>query len=278
MTEHRDFVVYAYSRPDWTFYYIGKGRPCRPYVQRRVVKRPEDKRHIHILHRGLDNSTAIEYEKNLILFYGRKDIYPDWGILRNLTDGGEGSTGYLFTDEHRNKLSRSNSGKVRSLEQRKRLSRSKMGEKNPMYGKPSPVKGEKNRLYTPLNWFHPVCGEVFNKSASDLIRMFPEQMLKKTHLSDVRKGIQSNHKGWRTISCPLDRDNLVLSRSGKNHPNYRPLNWFHPTCGEILNVSSPELCKLFPEQSLNRKQLNKVSKGLLECHKGWRPICCPIKP
>lgn len=277
MSNHLDFVVYAYSRPDWTFYYIGKGRPNRPYSNKRKVKRPLDKKHIHILHKGLSNSTAVEYEKALILFYGRKDLYPQWGILRNMTDGGEGTVNYVFTTQHRENLSIANSGKIRTKEQRENMSNSKMGPKNPMYGKPSPVKGSKHRLYAPFHWFHPICGEVLNKSASELVEMFPEQSLKRNSLGLLRRGVLLHTKGWRTLSCPIGGE-MYIKHEGRYHQNYSPLSWFHPLIGEIYNKTCSEMCKLFPEHKLSSGNLRKVSRGEITNHCGWKPICCPIKP
>jgi len=46
---------------------------------------------------------AFEAEKFLISFYGRQDLGT--GILRNRTDGGEGISGLVFTEEHRRRIS-----------------------------------------------------------------------------------------------------------------------------------------------------------------------------
>jgi hypothetical protein len=284
MSNHQDFVVYAYSREKedrfgrkGTFYYVGKGKPNRPYENKRRVKRPKGVDRIHILHKNLDNKTAVECEKKLILLYGREDIYPEWGILLNLTDGGEGTIGYTFTDLHRENISKANKGRKRSEEQKRFLSESRRGKDNPMYGKPSPVRGNKHRLYMPLNWFHPVCGEVYNKSACDLVRMFPEQLLLKGALCNVRKGVFSNHKGWRPLCCPIDGD---ISTGGRDkfRRGYRPLNWFHPDVGEVFNKSPSEIKKLFPRHKVSIGNLLKVSKGIIFQHGGWRALCCPITP
>jgi hypothetical protein len=113
----RKFLVYAFCRDDGTFYYIGKGTKRRPYSKRLIgIKPPADKNKIIILHQDLDEATAFEYERNLIAFYGRKD--KNEGLLRNMTDGGEGVAGWVPDSEWRRKKSES-----------------MKGEGNPFYGK-----------------------------------------------------------------------------------------------------------------------------------------------
>ena len=145
-----NFVVYAYCRKDGTFYYIGKGRPLRPYGKRREgIKPPADKDRILILHSGLPEQTAFDYEGKLILFYGRKDLGT--GLLRNMTNGGEGVAGWIPDEEWRKNKSDSMSGngnpmfgvritgrKNPHLSQLNKILnplRSLGGENNPMYGK-----------------------------------------------------------------------------------------------------------------------------------------------
>lgn len=120
------FLVYAFCREDGTFYYIGKGTNRRPFAKRKIgIKPPCDKNQIIILHSNLDEATAFEYEKSLILFYGRKDQCT--GLLRNATDGGEGVAGWNP-----------------SAEWREKKSKSMKGEGNPFYGRqhtPDVMKG-----------------------------------------------------------------------------------------------------------------------------------------
>jgi len=95
-----NFVVYAYCREDGTFYYIGKGKPDRPYSKRRKgINPPRDRSRILILHEGLSEGVSFEYEKKLILFYGRKDL--ETGLLRNKTNGGEGVSGWVPSENWR---------------------------------------------------------------------------------------------------------------------------------------------------------------------------------
>ena len=96
-----NFVVYAYCRKDGTFYYIGKGNPKRPYRWRgkRGINPPKDRSRILILHHGLEEKVSFDYEKKLILFYGRKDVGT--GLLKNRTDGGEGTCGWVPSESYR---------------------------------------------------------------------------------------------------------------------------------------------------------------------------------
>lgn len=51
--------------------------------------------------------------------------------------------GYIHSDDTKRKISEKGKGKKHTEETRKNLSNSKTGEKNPMYGKPSPRRGVK---------------------------------------------------------------------------------------------------------------------------------------
>ena len=112
---HNDYYTYAYLREDKTPYYIGKGRGKRIYSKDRAIKPPKDKSLILLLKKGLTEAEAFKHEIYMIFVLGRKDLGT--GILRNRTDGGEGA-----------------SGAVQSEEAKKRYSVAKSGEKNPNYG------------------------------------------------------------------------------------------------------------------------------------------------
>ena len=89
MTDNR-FYTYAYLRKgDRTPYYIGKGSGKRAYDRHtHRVKVPDDKDRIIFLKENVSEREAWDYETEMIQFYGRKDLGT--GILRNMSDGGEG--------------------------------------------------------------------------------------------------------------------------------------------------------------------------------------------
>ena len=103
------YYVYAYLRSDGTPYYIGKGCNKRAYKKHGTIPVPKDKSRIVFLETNLSNVGACALERRYIEWYGRKDLGT--GILRNMTDGGDGVEGYIHSNEVRVRIS--NAGKGR---------------------------------------------------------------------------------------------------------------------------------------------------------------------
>lgn len=101
-----DFYTYAWLREDRTPYYIGKGRGKRAW---RKGSPPKDR--VLLLKTGLSEQEAFKHEVYMIAVFGRKDLGT--GILRNLSDGGDGASGAVRSPETRIKISKAKKGKPR---------------------------------------------------------------------------------------------------------------------------------------------------------------------
>lgn len=162
-----EYYVYGYLREDGSPYYVGKGKKSRYIEKNKTVRVPRDRSRIVFYARYLSEESALNIEKYLIQKYGRK--IDGSGILRNLTTGGEGTSGTkkdlygeknpMYGKKHKKstKLLISEKAKSRpsprkgvtlSEETKKKISEKRKGqhagEKNPMYGKNHSVETKEN--------------------------------------------------------------------------------------------------------------------------------------
>jgi hypothetical protein len=215
------FYTYAYLRVDRTPYYIGKGEGTRAYYKRKdEIKPPKDKSKIIFLKQNLTEEEAFKHEIYMIAVFGRKDL--ETGILRNKTNGGDGSSGLKHSEEFKRKQSnrmrgenhpnygkrgKNNRryGKSHSEETKIKMSEKMKGKNNHRYGK-SPSEETKRKLSEAIKGEkHPAYG----KSHSE------EHKIK---ISEKLKGKNTGKKWWKdekgntkfTFECP--GEDWVLGR------------------------------------------------------------------
>lgn len=175
-------VVYGWYK-NGELFYIGIGSRKRSYsrysrnkycLSVRSKAEKEGTFSVEILFEDLTWEQACMIECQLIQQYGRRDLGT--GCLTNMTDGGEGKTGAIFSDEHKEKLRKrlqdknhpmnqfgvigSNHpafGHTVSQEEKNKLSelakKRFKGKGNPMYGRKGKNHPRSKPVMTPLGEF-----------------------------------------------------------------------------------------------------------------------------
>jgi hypothetical protein len=142
------FYTYAYLREDLTPYYVGKGKSYRAYGKNRNVHLPKDKSKIIFLKQNLTEEEAFKHEIYMIYVFGRKDLGT--GILHNRTNGGDGTSGAILSQETKDKIGNYWRGRKRPGHGEK-IKKSQSGtkrkplsdeHKKKLKGRVSPMKGK----------------------------------------------------------------------------------------------------------------------------------------
>lgn len=189
-----EYYTYAYLREDRTPYYIGKGKDDRVYCRwRRGAKPPKDKSRIIFLKQNLTEEEAFKHEIYMIAVFGRKDLKT--GILHNRTNGGEGSSGAVVSEETKAKISTS-----------------QKGDKNHNYGKATSEETKKKLSEIGK-------GRVFSEETK---KKLSQASKNKTHseetkkkLSEIKKGTIPWNKGKKFKNCISDETKTKMSLSHK---------------------------------------------------------------
>jgi len=162
------FYTYAYLRKDKTPYYIGKGQTHRAYQQKgKPCGVPKDKSRIIKLKQNLTEEEAFKHEIYMIAVFGRKDLGT--GILLNKSDGGQGNSGKIVSEETRKKLREANLGKKYSEETKAKLRKIKGGKNHPLYGKKHSDETKKLQSEVKLGKNNPFYGKKHNQEWKDMI-------------------------------------------------------------------------------------------------------------
>lgn len=142
----KDFYVYLHRiAPHGRVFYVGKGKGQRAWSEagrnaywRRIVRK-HGGFHVEIVESGLQEWFAFEREIQLIELYGRD-------TLCNLTDGGDGTSGWVPNAETRARLAAAAAGKPGPMLGRSHSEEARAKMAAARRGKASPQKGKRLNL------------------------------------------------------------------------------------------------------------------------------------
>jgi hypothetical protein len=293
--DERRFYVYLWLRSKdsehgqkLSPYYVGKGSGNRAFCRhQRVCPAPRNNENVVFVQEGLTEDEAFSLERYCIKLYGRID--KGTGILRNLTDGGDGVSGYTHTIATRHILSKKLkgrpswwNGKTHRSESRLKMAQSARGRKQ------SSETIEKRR--------QAMLGQ---KRSEETCRRIAEVRTGQTHSDETKQKISQNRKGkaTREENPQWGKKGELSHRYGKHHSEEarRKISAAHKgrkrgkmspmTIGKRQAAKAKYLYELIDSQGevymteslqsfamqygLTSSCLYRVVSGKLKMHRGW---------
>lgn len=230
------FYTYAYLREDRTPYYIGKGQKKRIYDRSgKPCHIPKDKTKIIFLKQNLTEEEAFKHEEYMIRVFGRIDIGT--GILRNKSNGGQGASGAIRSEETKRKIGESQKGKIVTEEQRKNIGRARRGK----------IHSEETR----------------KKLKEKRVGRKPSLGMK--HTDEAKKRISDKTKGENN---PFYGKTHNENTKSKLSSRYNKLLKFVSPTGEVVEEFTT-ITKFCKKHNLHKSNLIKLMKGKSKTCKGW---------
>lgn len=227
-----NYYVYGHyvSGSDEPFY-IGKGKEDRAWVtqHRNFLWKEvtaENDYEVKIIQDNMNEPDALLLETELIEKYGRIDL--DTGILVNMTEGGNGGMGRLFTEEHRKKFSdvaknrwkSSRYAKKQSIAQinswkeeairNKRISRMIADDVKPRNSK------SKKEM-----WNNP---EYRNKNLETNRKKWEDPEYREYRLNKLREGYYKKLEQTGYVPCPEERKKKISEGIKRHYANKKKSN------------------------------------------------------
>jgi group I intron endonuclease len=203
-----------------------------------------------IFQENLTQAEAKHIEVLLIaLFQTNCSRYKNPECGYNLTDGGEGISGYIFSDESKNKLSQSQKKRFENPENHPMYGVHRYGEENPMYGKHHTEETKqiigaktKERQSNPENC--PMYGKHFSEEA-------------KIKMREAKIGVYDgeNHPMYGKHHSDESKKKISDSKSGYNAKNTL----------QVININTN---KIYHSAAIAGNDTGIDSSAILKCCKG----------
>jgi hypothetical protein len=236
------FYVYLWLRekegtfPVGTPYYVGKGKGRRAFTRSRRPPYPPKDRSCIIIIECPSEEAAFAYEKLLISCYGRIDLGT--GCLHNMTEGGDGTRGYVYTDKAKKTIQ---DGVLRSLKDPKVLA-SHIATLQQYRPTPEVASERMSELWKNPKW---------KENQIEAIQRGLDNPEVKIRLSNAHKGPWSLEKRKKFKNSPL-----VQKHIQQLHEDFPRMFWDDPNMKEQtinkISYTNSKQAKLFSEQSKKR--------------------------
>jgi len=249
--ERNNFYVYAWLDPrkpgkyvydNYSFnyepYYIGKGKKYRKGAltnrnkftinKLNKIQRKGFENRIYMIKDNLTEENAFKLECEVISFIGRIDLGK--GTLTNMSDGGEGNSGHIFTEESLNKMRGHNSWKGRrhTVKTKRKLSEINTGKIHSEETKKKIQKSMKGRIVSEETREKLREASTGKKHSDETKKMFskvrkgrPNGRLGCKHTEEVRKKMSvSAKKREKRTHSEETKKKISLSKIGEKNPMY----------------------------------------------------------
>lgn len=234
----------------------GKGYKSSPFIFNAINKYGWDTIKHEVLFTGLDQLNADIIEGDLIYYY--KQIDKSY----NLATGGKVNKGWKLSEEQIEKIRQASTGRTHSSEAKEKIRLSKLGEKNPNFGKP-PSKETREKISKAMKGKGTKKVKQIDPESGEVVKIWDSQ----TEVCEFYNGNPG------LISDAIRRNSLTKGYYWKFEDDNTPLiKKKNPLNKEIeqIDKNTLEVIKVWDSLSEVKRQLNISASNISNVCKGKR--------